>query len=168
MKIWKMKTHLFFIAISIYTLSSCINHKTIHRDYKLAQDEECDCLTRRPLIQAGKRSEYKMKEKAFCTNINFIKRKDSINQLNDLLLRLEDEWSGEVLEAKKAKVDSLIQDLKNDWTHLKIKTKWKPSYSNQEIVILKQQLKYYNKFKKGRKYLGKKVIVNDSLVEVGF
>ena len=148
-----------------------MRHKTITRNYRLSFDEKCDCLTRRPLIPVGTKSTYHIKEKAFCTNPNYVIRRDSIDNLETLKYYLEDDfYSGSFTEdslmLKAEEIDSIIMNLKNGWTHLKIKTKWNPPYGgNEEIVILEQRVKYYNKFNRGKKYIGMKLIVNDSLVE---
>lgn len=151
-----MKPLLQISLAFIFILSSCKSSKTITRNYSLSFDEQCDCLTRSPLILVGAKSNYFKKETAFCTNPNYTVRKDSVRTLENL----KDDFPSRLEE-----IDSLIINFKNEWTHLKIKTKWNPSYKGSEIVILKQRVKYYNKFNRGRKFIGMKLIVSDSLVE---
>lgn len=148
------------------TLSSCLSSKTVIRNYNFFNRESCDCITKHPLILIGTTSNYFSKEKAICTRLNYIARRDSIRLLQDLKYRLEEEdINGDSLTGKVIRIDSIVNELKDDWTHLKIKTKWKGSVDSLDATILKQKIKYFNKFKPLRKYIGIEKYKNGVLIK---
>lgn len=153
-------------------VSSCMNAKTISRNYEFATDDVCDCYTKHPLILVGTRSQYYSKESAFCTRMNFVVRNDSINKLKELKYHMEDDLEAhspgeeDSIRFRIQLINKTLLELRSGWTHSKIKTKWKSSPEGTKI--LKQKVKFYNKFKSGRKFVGMKKYKNGALVKVKF
>lgn len=155
------------IGLILLSFTSCVTRKAVERNYVLVSDDPCDCFTRHPLIVMGTNSNYFSKEKAFCIPVDYTRRRDSISVLQDKKIqaeeRLEDgAFSPDSLNALISSYDAALQNLKRGWTHAKIKTKWKIA-ADGEVLILKQKKVFYNKYKPGRKWVGKKIYKNDSL-----
>ncbi|WP_430401660.1 hypothetical protein [Fluviicola sp.] len=168
----KEKRNYFNFALFgiLLILSSCMHTKTVSRNYEFATDDTCDCYTKHPLILFGTKSNYYSKESAFCTRLNFAARKDSIIKLEELKYHLEDDLEahspgeGDSVLFRIQSIDKRLLGLRSDWTHSKIKTKWKNS--SEGTIILKQKVKFYNRFKSGRKFVGMKKYKNGSLIKV--
>lgn len=144
-----------FLVLIFLLLTSCFSSKTIIKNYRFFKDEKCDCITSHPIIVIGSQSNYCSIEKAICTRSNYIERRDSIYKLSVLKMQMEDSIDSETrLNQEIFQIDSLINTLKNDWTHLKIKTKWKKSADSNEPIILKQKIRYLNHFKHFKKQIG--------------
>lgn len=148
----------YFIGLLFITNTSCLTNKTVIKNYHFFKDEKCDCITSHPIIVIGSQSNYCSKEKAICTRSNYIERRDSIDNLSVLKMQMEDSIDNEAtLTLEIIHIDSLINTLKNDWTHMKIKTKWKKSADSNKPIILKQKIRYLNHFKHFKKQIGVKV-----------
>lgn len=155
-----------FIILSILTLTSCLSNKTVIRNYPFFTQESCDCIMSHPLIIIGSTSNYLSKEKAICTRSNYVTRRDSIYLLKNEKYQFEvDSNYIDSLNQKTTHIDSLINDLKKDWTHIIIKTKWKGFGDSSEVVILKQKIEYFNRFKPFRKHIGKEKFKNGTLIK---
>lgn len=159
----------FLIHNSIWflllTLTSCLNSKTVIRNYRFSDKEKCDCITKHPLIVIGTKSNYFSKEKSTCTRTNYFARRDSVYFLNDLKYKIQEELDyADSLNPQLVRIEMLLNDLKRDWTHSKIKTKWKGSADTLEVIILKQKIRYFNNFKPLRKYVGKEKYKNGKLI----
>jgi hypothetical protein len=158
--------HSCLLGLLLWGQTSCLGPKTITRNYEFSGESPCDCYTRHPLVQFGFKSTVYSKEKAYCTRLDYLIKSDSIFKMRDLKWSLEENQYAEnttdtVFNAINS-VDSIISELKNDWTHAKIKRKWKISASETEIV--KEKVKYYNKFRFGRKFVGMKKYKNGVLI----
>lgn len=164
-KVLRYTASLVCTSLLILALSACLTHKTVIRNYPLTTDS-CDCITRHPLLVVGTKSTYFSKEKAFCTHSNYPARRDSVSMLEDLKYRLVEQIENEARvpdSLKRALIvtDSILQNLKKEWTHATIKTKWKGSASGGDVFILKQKTRYYNRFNRGRKLVLTKVYLNN-------
>lgn len=159
--------NLYWAGLIMLTFSSCMNPKTVSRNYEFATDDTCDCYTKHPVILVGTKSNYYSKEKAFCTRSNFNIRNDSIVKLKNLIFQFEStEISEDSIEIRVNAITGIIDKLETGWTHSKIKTKWKSS--SEGTQILKQKVKFYNKFKFGRKFVGMRKYKNGSLIKIKF
>jgi len=160
---------LFGLLLAI--LSSCMNIWTVRKNYEFATDDTCDCYTKHPFIMIGGKSNYHSKQKAFCTRWSYPVRSDSISKLRDSINELEyGPESGKIpedsIEIRVNALNGIIDKLETGWTHSRIKTKWKNS--SKGAIILKQKVKFYNKFNFGRKFVGMKKFKNGSLVKIKF
>ncbi|WP_341904118.1 hypothetical protein [Fluviicola taffensis] len=169
MKKEKRTSFNFTLFGILLILSSCMNTRTVSRNYEFATDDTCDCYTKHPLFLIGGKSNYYSKQKAFCTRWSYPIRNDSIAKLRDLIDELEygsesSKMSEDSIEIRVNRMNEIIDKLETDWTHSKIKTKWKNSSGG--TIILKQQVKFYNKFKSGRKFVGMKKYKNGFLIKV--
>lgn len=159
--------NLFGLLLLI--LTGCMNTKTVSKNYEFATDDTCDCYTKHPLIMIGSKSNYYSKQKAFCTRWSYHIRNDSIAKLRDSIYKLEygsesGKMTEDSIEIRVSGMNEIIDKLETGWTHSKIKTKWKNS--SEGIIILKQKVKFYNKFNFGRKFVGMKKYKNGSLIKV--
>lgn len=161
---------LFGLLLTI--LSSCMNIWTVRKNYEFATDDTCDCYTKHPFIMIGGKSNYHSKQKAFCTRWSYPVRSDSIAKLRDSINELEYgpesiKMTEDSIEIRVNALNGIIDKLETGWTHSKIKTKWKNS-SGGTSIILKQKIKFYNKFNFGRKFVGMKKYKDGSLVKIKF
>lgn len=149
---------LAFLAV----LTSCMHTRTIERNYEFAKEIPCDCYIKHPLLLLGTRSNYYSKESAFCTSLDFAARKDSVITLETLKYQLEENLEEDSIRMRINLIEEQLRTLKSSWTHTKIKTKWRNS--PEGIQVIRQKVKFYNRFHKGRKLAGVRKYKNNVLV----
>lgn len=140
------------IILLLFLISILIACKipSITRNYEYSPNQNCDCIVKSGGIRVGKVSAYSYKRKAKCNRIEYIQIRDSISNLYNQKYSVYDNSSSDVLaELEKKRLDSLIQIMKNSWTHCKIISIHKTQMIGRQdsIVTLELKIKYYNNFR---------------------